>query len=156
MLVTTYWNISSVSWIFAILIELLFFPLTIMGNPATGEVWTLPPTQKERSGRPLDMLGGTSVRHALLMQNNCWSLSWIFRNYSELPKNAHLLSLFGVPLWTGYQFPTLAQSNPVWAPYGLAQSNPVRAPYGLAPWKFHMGMVQAILYMITQIPYAYL
>ncbi len=40
-----------------------------------------------RSGRPLDILGGTAVWHALLMQNNNnnWSLSWIFRNYSELP-----------------------------------------------------------------------
>ena len=32
-----------------------------MGNPAAGEVLTLPPTQKERSGGPLDILGGTAV-----------------------------------------------------------------------------------------------
>ncbi len=32
-----------------------------------------------------DILGGAAVWHALLMQNNIWSLSWIFRNYSEPP-----------------------------------------------------------------------
>ena len=36
MPVTTYWNIISISWIFAIVIELLFFPIDYDGNSSCG------------------------------------------------------------------------------------------------------------------------
>ncbi len=45
----------------------------------------MPPTRKERSGRPLNILGSEALYHALLMQNIDWSLSWILRKWTETP-----------------------------------------------------------------------
>ena len=54
-----------------------------MGSPAAGEVGTLPPTKKKRTGRPLDIFGGTAVSHALLIQGNLWPLSWVFKKTAQ-------------------------------------------------------------------------
>ncbi len=70
----------------------------------------------------ISMSGNVGVIHCQIWK---WEASIRWVAYPLIIKSTNHLSLFSRHQPTRYQVPSLAQSNPVWAPHRLAQSNPI-------------------------------